>query len=62
MQVLKSLSPVIMELSYEDITILHLSLYQFKDWLKHTDKINKLKKRKRMQEVSRMITLVDLLL
>jgi hypothetical protein len=62
MQIIKSLNPVVVELSNEDITIMHLAFYEYRGLLKKDKKLRKDKKQKRLKGVSRMITLVDLLL
>ena len=54
--------PVVIELSNEDITIMHLAFYEYRDILKKNKNLCKNKKCERLKGVSRMITLVDLLL
>lgn len=62
MQILKSYNPIVLELDSDEICIIHFALYQMKDWLKHTDKVSKKRKRIRLKRVNKMITLVDLLI
>ncbi|MCK5243424.1 hypothetical protein KAR34_13325 [bacterium] len=62
MQILKPTNPILVELSDEDITIMHLAFYEYKDLLKRDTKLRKDKKCERLTRVRRMITLVDLLM
>lgn len=62
MQIIKPLNPTLVELSDEDITIMHLAFYEYRDLLKRDKKLRKDKKCERLARVSRMITLVDLLM
>lgn len=62
MEILKSHSPIVVQLSYEDITLMHLAFYEYKDWVKKNKMMKKDKKRRRLREMSRLITLVDLLM
>ncbi|MCD4813945.1 hypothetical protein K8S19_09675 [bacterium] len=62
MQILKSYAPIMVELSDEDITIMHLAFYEYRDFLKKDKKLALNKRKKRLENVGRMITLVDLLL
>lgn len=62
MQIIKPLNPVVVELPDEDITIMHLAFYEYRDMLKRDNKLRKDKKRARLKRVSRMITIVDLLI
>ena len=62
MQIIKPMNPILVELSDDDITIMHLAFYEYKDLLKKDRKLRKDKKRERLVRVHRMITLIDLLM
>jgi hypothetical protein len=62
MQILKSTRPVVVELSRDDIAVIHLALYQYKTWLKYDKTFDKHSRRKRLVGVNRMKALVDLMM
>jgi len=62
MQILNSYNPVILELDFDDIRLMHLAFYEYKNFLKRNNQIKKDKKRIKMRRLCRMITLVDFLI
>ncbi len=62
MQIIKPYYPLIVELSEDDVTIMHLAFYEYKDLLKKDRQLSVQKRRARMQKVCKMINLVDLMM
>jgi hypothetical protein len=62
MLILRSNKPVVVEIDPDEMRHIHFALYLMKDWLKKTRDLDKKKRRTRLREVNRLITLVDLLM
>lgn len=62
MQILKPMNPIILELTEDDLTLMHLSFYEFKDFLMKTRQIKKEKKQSYTKQLTKIIHLVDLLM
>ncbi|MCD4813212.1 hypothetical protein K8S19_05920 [bacterium] len=62
MEIINPRSPLVVELSDEDITLMHLAFYEYRDYLKKNRALRKDKKRWRMKKLGKLIVLVDLLM
>lgn len=58
----KTLDKTLLEITPDEMLVIHCALYQLKTWLKYTKELDKARKRKRLARLNRMITLVDLLI
>lgn len=53
---------ILLEITPDEMLVIHCALYQWKACLKYTKLLDKDKKRQKLARLNRMITLVDLLI
>jgi hypothetical protein len=58
----KTMEKILLEITPDEMLVIHCALYQWKACLKYTKLLDKDKKRQKLARLNRMITLVDLLI